>query len=108
MSLVSNIASLPTPPDPAEQGMAKLRETADHIVGSVFYGTLLRIQRESQLKGPYGHGGRGEEIFQAQLDQHLAEEAGRSGRCGLREAIVSQFENRVRSIAKARMAEAEA
>jgi Rod binding domain-containing protein len=74
-----------------DQGLAKLRDAADQVVGSVFYGTLLRTMRSSQLKGPYGHGGRGEEIFGAQLDQVLAERSGRARGYGLTEAVVRQL-----------------
>ena len=48
------------------------------VVGTVFYGTLLKTMRASNLKGQYGHGGRGEEVFQAQLDQTLADQAGQA------------------------------
>ena len=60
------------------QRLNQLRDVAGEVVGSVFYGKLLQTLRDSSLKGQYGHGGRGEEIFQAQLDQVLAEEAGRA------------------------------
>jgi hypothetical protein len=93
----------PTTPlvDPATCRVNRLREAADRIVGSVFYGTLLRMQRESQLKGPYGHGGRGEEVFRGQLDQFLAEEAGRSRGFDISDAIVARFESQVRALASA-------
>jgi Rod binding domain-containing protein len=74
-----------------DPGLAKLREAVDQVVGSVFYGTLLRTMRSSQLKGPYGHGGRGEEVFGAQLDQVLAERAGRARGYGLTDAVVRQL-----------------
>ena len=81
--------------------MGKLREAADRIVGSAFYGTLLRIQRESGFKGPYGHGGRGEEVFRAQLDQIFAEQAGRARSFSLSDNIVARYEKRVRAMAAA-------
>jgi hypothetical protein len=67
----------------------------------VFYGTLLKMQRESRLQGPYGHGGRGEEVFRGQLDQFLAEEAGRSRGFDISDAIVARFEGQVRTLASA-------
>ena len=84
------------PPEPAA---GKLRAVADELVGTVFYGTLLRQMRASSLKGAYGHGGRGEEIFQAQLDQVFAQEAGRSRSTTLTDAIVKRLERQAELMA---------
>lgn len=54
----------------------KLRKVSSKVLGSVFYGTLLKTMRDSAIKGPYGHGGRGEEIFTAQLHGILTERLG--------------------------------
>lgn len=64
-----------------------LRQRVDELVGLTFYGTLLKTMRNSPLKGPYGHGGRGEEVFRGQLDLLLAQQAGRASRFSLNEAI---------------------
>jgi hypothetical protein len=71
----------------------ELRRTADELVGSVFYGTLLRQLRQSSLKGAYGHGGRGEEVFGAQLDQVLAQRAGRARTNPLSAAVARWYGN---------------
>jgi hypothetical protein len=98
----SGTVSLASPTaDPATRRVDQLRDAAGQIVGSTFYGTLLRIQRESNLKGPYGHGGRGEEVFRAQLDQILAEQAGRARAFDLTDSIVARYEKRVRAMALA-------
>jgi hypothetical protein len=55
-------------------GQAKLREVFDEFVGQSFYGLMLKSLRESTQKPAYFHGGRGEEVFQGQLDQRLVEE----------------------------------
>lgn len=80
-------------PPRATQGdpLSKLRDAVDQVVGSVFYGTLLKTMRESPLKGTIGHGGRGEEMFQGQLDQLLVERAGGARSYDLNEAIVKRF-----------------
>ncbi len=91
MSNVGTENSLATRMPAEDPGVARLRQAASRLVGSVFYGTLLKIQRESVLQGPYGHGGRGEEVFRAQLDQHLAEQAGQSQRFNLAKAIVARY-----------------
>ena len=54
-------------------GSPELREAFNDFVGQTFYGQLLGTMRESIGKPAYFHGGRGEEVFQKQLDQILAE-----------------------------------
>ena len=56
----------------------QIREHVGEFVGTVFYGTLMRQMEDSSIKGKYGHGGRGEEIFQGQLNMELAKRMGRS------------------------------
>jgi len=56
----------------------ELRQRLGEFVGNVFYGTLIRQMHASTLKGEYFHGGRGEEVFQAQLGMELAQRLGRA------------------------------
>lgn len=80
------------PPDPTTTAaMADLRKTVNEVIGSVFFGPLLRSLRAGSLKGEIGHGGRGEEVFQAQLDQVFAERAGAATRYELGDALVERF-----------------
>ena len=51
----------------------KLRDAFDDFVGQTFYGQVLSAMRKTVDKPAYFHGGRAEEIFQAQLDQTLSE-----------------------------------
>jgi len=67
-----------------------LRESIGKVVGSIFYGELLRMSRASE-KGPYGHGGRGEEVFLGQLHGLLAERLGERSQPGLADAIYHRF-----------------
>lgn len=83
----------------AATARARLRQAADELVGEVFYGTLLRQMRASPMKGKYGHGGRGEEVFQAQLDQQLATRAGRARGGTVADALVARFERRAQAVA---------
>ena len=69
-----------------------LRETTAQVVGSVFYGTLLKTMRQSVIQGDFGHGGRGEEIFAGQLDALIAERAGGATRGGLGETLYRWLE----------------
>jgi len=94
--------------DPFDPSLRPLREAVNRVVGSVFYGTLLQQMRASSLKGTYGHGGRGEEVFAAQLDQVLAERAGQAGRSNIGEAIVRSYARQQQRIEQARAAEREA
>jgi len=91
-----------TPASAADRARAELRQTAREVTGQIFFGTLLRQLRSSTLKGEYGHGGRGEEIFQAQLDQILAERAGRGTDTDIADALVRRYEKRAVSAAEYR------
>jgi hypothetical protein len=51
----------------------RTRETFDKFVGETFFGQMLKALRSTVDKPAYFHGGRGEEVFQTQLDQMLAE-----------------------------------
>jgi hypothetical protein len=84
--------------DPADRDVQRLRETSGKIVGSVFFGTLLKSMRESRLAGPYGHGGRGEEVFAAQLHGLLAERMGTRIEKDLHDALFRQLEKQQRLI----------
>jgi len=50
-----------------------LKATFQKFVGQTFYGEMLKAMRSTQGKPAYMHGGRGEEVFQSQLDQVLSE-----------------------------------
>jgi len=71
----------------AERDLRRLQATSAKVVGSAFYGTMLKMMRESKLKGSVGHGGRGEEVFAAQLHQMLAERMGASISGGPQDAL---------------------
>ncbi len=82
MSISSIVSNLPTstlapsaspkPPDPEAKDQA-LRATFEDFVGQTLFGQMLSSMRKTQHKPAYFHGGRGEEVFQQQLDQVLAE-----------------------------------
>lgn len=82
--------------------LSQLRETAGQAVGAFFYGTLLRSMRESSFKGEYGHGGRGEEVFSAQLHDQLAERLGAAPGSGLGEIIFRSLEHQQRLFSEQR------
>lgn len=74
--------------------LAQLREAAEQLVGMTFFQTLLQSAHNSTLKGEYGHGGRGEEMFTAQLDVIFAERAAGSSRFGLVDEIYARMAKR--------------
>lgn len=97
------INSLSSASPGADRQLSRLREAAGQIVGSLFYGTLLKSMRESGLKGEYGHGGRGEEVFSAQLHGVLAEKLGAaSAKNGLADNLFARFEKQSQLISAAR------
>lgn len=64
----------------AEKGSAaegkddtEVRKAFDQFVGETFFSQMLSSMRSMTDKSAYFHGGRGEEVFQKQLDQMLAQ-----------------------------------
>ncbi len=74
--------------------LAELRHAAEQLVGITFFQTLLQSAHNSTLKGSFGHGGRGEEMFTAQLDAMFAERAAESSRFGLADEIYKRMAKR--------------
>ncbi len=74
--------------------LAELRHAAEQLVGITFFQTLLQSAHNSTLKGEIGHGGRGEEMFTAQLDVIFAERAAESSRFGLVDEIYNRMAKR--------------
>lgn len=67
--------------------LERLRTTAGEVVGSAFFGTLLKMMRNDPFKGKYGHGGRGEEAFAGQLHGMIAEQLGSAMQRGPGQAV---------------------
>jgi hypothetical protein len=51
----------------------EVRRQFTQFVGEAFFGQMIKAMRATTGKPAYFHGGRGEEVFQGQLDQKLAE-----------------------------------
>jgi hypothetical protein len=64
-------SSTPVAPDAKD---SKLREKFDQFVGQTFFGQMMESMRKTTHKAAYFHGGRGEEVFQKQLDTTMADE----------------------------------
>lgn len=93
-------SSMSKPREAESSELLRLRQTADRVVGTVFFGDVLKSMRESCLRSSFGHGGRGEEAFQAQLDQIWAEEAGRAKSFDIGGAIYRRLEDQQRSVVR--------
>lgn len=77
--------------EPTTERQRELKRAAGELVGAVFFGPMLKAMRNSGLKGKYGHGGRGEEIFSAQLHEVLVKRIGESQNFGINEALYQHF-----------------
>lgn len=69
---LADIAQASNLPKAPEKDATK--EAFDKFVGETMFGSMLASMRKSVGKSAYMHGGRGEEIFQKQLDQKFVEE----------------------------------
>jgi hypothetical protein len=72
-SLINSVTSPAGTTWPASNKTAELRKQFTQFVGEAFYGQMLKAMRSTVGKPAYFHGGRGEEVFQGQLDQHMVE-----------------------------------
>jgi flagellar protein FlgJ len=59
---------------PAVDEALKVRDAFTSFVGETFFSQMIKSMRSTTDKPAYFHGGKGEEVFTAQLDQVLSEE----------------------------------
>jgi hypothetical protein len=69
-----------------------LKEAFSDFVGQTFFGQLIASMRKTVGKPAYFHGGRGEEVFQGQLDQMLAERMSDASREQFAEPMFELFQ----------------
>ncbi|GEM_PF-1987061 len=79
-------------PQSVTRDLSKLREVTGKVVGNVFFGSMLKMMRDSKIKGTVGHGGRGEEVFSGQLHGILSERMGEKAHGGVVGALYKQLE----------------
>lgn len=72
-----------------------LRSASNEVVGTFFYGQMLKMSRNTALKGEIGHGGRGEEVFGAQLDMEMARLASQKQGFSMSDALYKHLEKGV-------------
>ncbi|MFQ5502219.1 MAG: hypothetical protein ACE5EQ_07940 [Phycisphaerae bacterium] len=81
---------------------SELRRNVGEFVGNAFYGTLLREMQDSKIKGKYFHGGRGEEIFQSQLNMEMSKRMGQASNDPIANKMYDAFARRLGSRQPAR------
>lgn len=99
-AVMNSMPKTPGQTDVVRRDLARLREVTGQVMGSVFFGTLLKSMRESELKGAYGHGGRGEEVFMGQLHGVLAERMGAARDQGVGAALYQRMERQQQLISR--------
>lgn len=57
-----------------ERDPDELKDVFTQFVGQTFFSQLIKSARSGMQESAYFHGGQGEKVFQAQLDQVFAEE----------------------------------
>ena len=60
--------------EPTAPAQPELQEKFTEFVGQTMFGSMLASMRKSVGKPAYMHGGRTEEVFQQQLDQHIVQD----------------------------------
>jgi Rod binding domain-containing protein len=69
----------------------KVRQAFDTFVGETFYGQMLKALRSTVDKPAYFHGGRAEEVFQAQFDQLVAQQLAKANAGSFTGPMFEQF-----------------
>jgi hypothetical protein len=75
----------------AKNDRKKVREAFDTFVGEAFYGQMLKALRSTVDKPAYFHGGRAEEVFQAQFDQLVAQRLAKANAGSFSGPMFEQF-----------------
>jgi hypothetical protein len=78
-----------------QAGNAEVRQMINEVVGVTFFAPMLKTAHNSVIKGKYGHGGRGEEIFRSQLNLEFARNMGRGVQTDLAESLYRKLTRQV-------------
>lgn len=80
MSAITGISAHPISQSSASRPLVRREEPKNletsfqHAVGGLLFGQLIKSLRQGVGKPAYIHGGQAEEMFQAQMDQKIAED----------------------------------
>ncbi|MEM9825567.1 MAG: rod-binding protein [Planctomycetota bacterium] len=78
--------------DEAADSRYELQEVFSEFVGQTFFGTMLASMRKTVGKPAYMHGGRGEEVFQQQLDEQIVKELTESSASSVAQPMFELFQ----------------
>ena len=78
MNSSSKSTKLPSSLSDPNASSPELREAFTDFVGQTLFGSMLSSMRKTVGKPAYMHGGRTEEVFQQQLDQHIVDDMTKS------------------------------
>jgi hypothetical protein len=78
-------------PKPPSDQSPELREAFTEFVGQTLFGSMLAAMRETVDRPAYLHGGRTEEVFQQQLDQHLVKNLTEASADSIAEPMLDLF-----------------
>ncbi|MEM6689358.1 MAG: rod-binding protein [Planctomycetota bacterium] len=81
-------------PDGGPNSPDKLKEAFTDFVGQTLFGSMLASMRSTVGKPAYLHGGRMEETFQKQLDQHIVEDLTESSASSIANPMFELFQLR--------------
>lgn len=109
-SALPNLNSLQSAAKPAPTGAQvreamEVRDAFSQFVGEAFFVQMFKAMRQTVGKPAYLHGGRGEEVFQSQLDQTMSEQLTQRDGSRLSEAMFArQFPNQAEVLQAAKAA----
>src|SRR4051794_22280601 len=82
-------------------GKEEVHDKFSQFVGETFYGQMLKSMRSTVGKPAYFNGGRGEQVFQGQLDQTMAQQMTKASASKLADPM---FERQFPNLASAKPA----
>lgn len=83
-----------TSSQPPTDSSDELKEAFTDFVGQTLFGSMLASMRSTVGKPAYLHGGRMEETFQKQLDQHIVEDLTESSASSIADPMFELFQLR--------------
>jgi Rod binding domain-containing protein len=86
--LNSSAAGIPSPKD------AKAKEVFQDFVAGTFYKQMFKALRSAQKQPAYFHGGQAEKVFQAQMDQEVAESLAKDHGAAFADPLFAAFSRR--------------
>jgi Rod binding domain-containing protein len=82
---------------PAEANL-QVKEKFQEFVAGTFYSQMLKALHKTHDKPAYFHGGQAEELFQSQMDQHVATELSKNHGASFSDPLFNTFQNQLKGI----------